>query len=318
MGFHLTESPSRESHPTAKSRVRGIFGEAQGLHREKSAAAQQLRQGNPPSTTKLASGVRYYGYRHYDPVTGRWPSRDPIGERGGINLYGMVGNDAVNWVEFLGLKRLTLKYSILNPDEDKEADRKLNTDAIQTTTLEEVRMSIVENTDPYSPTGEDPCHCVEKLTIWAHGASGKVTIDGSPSFGEDWEKTKGNAFNLFKNHAKNGDMEMAMDALKDYLKHLSFENDFKAIGNSMCENSEVSIMVCQSGQCENFNDLFKDFFPNSEVKSSGFKGNIVPWGRLGWTGLPSGKPNQPSENPSSNDDDLGLYELPDGQTIHGQ
>jgi len=37
-------------------------------------------------------------------VTGRWPSRDPIGERGGMNLYGMVGNDAVNWWDFLGLE----------------------------------------------------------------------------------------------------------------------------------------------------------------------------------------------------------------------
>lgn len=35
-----------------------------------------------------------YGYRYYDPVTGRWPSRDPIGEQGGVNLYGFVGNDA--------------------------------------------------------------------------------------------------------------------------------------------------------------------------------------------------------------------------------
>ncbi|MFC7339621.1 RHS repeat-associated core domain-containing protein [Haloferula chungangensis] len=48
-------------------------------------------------------GLGYYGYRYYDPVTGRWPSRDPIGERGGLNLYGFVGNDGVNWWEFLGL-----------------------------------------------------------------------------------------------------------------------------------------------------------------------------------------------------------------------
>jgi len=27
-------------------------------------------------------GVRVYGYRYYDPVTGRWPSRDPIDEPG--------------------------------------------------------------------------------------------------------------------------------------------------------------------------------------------------------------------------------------------
>ena len=33
-------------------------------------------------------GVIEYGYRYYDPVTGRWLSRDPIGEEGGANLYG--------------------------------------------------------------------------------------------------------------------------------------------------------------------------------------------------------------------------------------
>ncbi len=49
------------------------------------------------------TGLYYYGYRYYDPVTGRWPSRDPIGESGGLNLYGMVGNDAVDSVDYLGL-----------------------------------------------------------------------------------------------------------------------------------------------------------------------------------------------------------------------
>jgi hypothetical protein len=47
--------------------------------------------------------VTYYGYRWYDPVTGRWPSRDSIGEAGGINLYGFVGNDGVNRRDYLGL-----------------------------------------------------------------------------------------------------------------------------------------------------------------------------------------------------------------------
>jgi RHS repeat-associated protein len=47
-------------------------------------------------------GVTDYTYRWYDPVTGRWPSRDPIEEEGGINLYGFVGNDGVNWWDLLG------------------------------------------------------------------------------------------------------------------------------------------------------------------------------------------------------------------------
>jgi RHS repeat-associated protein len=43
-----------------------------------------------------------YGYRWYDPLTGRWPSRDPIGEEGGVNLYGFVGNNGVEKVDVLG------------------------------------------------------------------------------------------------------------------------------------------------------------------------------------------------------------------------
>lgn len=40
-------------------------------------------------------GVTDYAYRYYDPLKGRWPSRDPIEERGGVNLYGFVGNRPV-------------------------------------------------------------------------------------------------------------------------------------------------------------------------------------------------------------------------------
>jgi RHS repeat-associated protein len=46
--------------------------------------------------------IHYYGYRYYDPNTGRWPSRDPIEEEGGVNLYGFVGNDGVDKIDVLG------------------------------------------------------------------------------------------------------------------------------------------------------------------------------------------------------------------------
>nr|WP_226894883.1 RHS repeat-associated core domain-containing protein [Luteolibacter marinus] len=50
------------------------------------------------------TGYFYYGYRYYDPVQGRWPSRDPIGERGGLNLYGFVYNNPNSWYDILGGK----------------------------------------------------------------------------------------------------------------------------------------------------------------------------------------------------------------------
>lgn len=51
-------------------------------------------------------GWHYYGYRWYDAEAGRWPSRDPIEERGGPNLYALVGNDPVNAWDYLGLWKI--------------------------------------------------------------------------------------------------------------------------------------------------------------------------------------------------------------------
>jgi RHS repeat-associated protein len=50
------------------------------------------------------TGLAYYGYRYYRADLGRWLNRDPIEEKGGLNLYGMVANDAVNRVDILGLE----------------------------------------------------------------------------------------------------------------------------------------------------------------------------------------------------------------------
>jgi RHS repeat-associated protein len=44
----------------------------------------------------------YYNFRYYSPELGRWLSRDPIEEDGGYNLYGMVGNNPVDYWDELG------------------------------------------------------------------------------------------------------------------------------------------------------------------------------------------------------------------------
>jgi len=54
--------------------------------------------------TDYQSGLVYYGFRYYAPLTGRWPNRDPIGEQGGPNIYGFLYNDPVSFTDPLGLK----------------------------------------------------------------------------------------------------------------------------------------------------------------------------------------------------------------------
>ncbi|MEI2725050.1 MAG: RHS repeat-associated core domain-containing protein [Verrucomicrobiota bacterium] len=51
----------------------------------------------------------YYGYLSYNPTTGRWPNRDPLGERGGENLYANCRNDVINSVDWLGLWKIERK-----------------------------------------------------------------------------------------------------------------------------------------------------------------------------------------------------------------
>ena len=48
------------------------------------------------------TGLVYYNYRYYSPALGRWISRDPIEEQGGVNLYGFLGNDDLSHYDILG------------------------------------------------------------------------------------------------------------------------------------------------------------------------------------------------------------------------
>jgi RHS repeat-associated protein len=58
------------------------------------------------------TGLHYNWHRFYDPETGRYVTADPIGLRGGINLYAYVENDPVNKIDPEGLDWL---YDKLEP-----------------------------------------------------------------------------------------------------------------------------------------------------------------------------------------------------------
>ena len=67
--------------------------------------ASRIRSLRPLKPSKLAEKtvhVADYLYRYYDPLTGRWPSRDLIEEEGGINLYGFGYNDSLNGIDING------------------------------------------------------------------------------------------------------------------------------------------------------------------------------------------------------------------------
>jgi len=102
MAYTLTKPAPRKGDLTAKNRVWGIFSESNNSRPKNRRQPQQLHRKNRPAPTKTVSGI---------PV---WPSRDPIEEDGGINLYGFVRNYAINSIDFLGFQEYT--YTPLFPE----------------------------------------------------------------------------------------------------------------------------------------------------------------------------------------------------------
>ena len=75
-----------------KNRVGNFFGEEGKTRRANRLPGQWPRRENGCDYDETASGMFYYGFRYYDPVTGRWPSRDPLGEPGWV-ITQSNGND---------------------------------------------------------------------------------------------------------------------------------------------------------------------------------------------------------------------------------
>lgn len=78
------------------------------------------------------TGLYYYAYRFCDPATGRWLSRDPIGEASGVNIYADLANDAVNQVDVLGFQPPSGIIVIPSNSPALAAAHQAGTDALKT------------------------------------------------------------------------------------------------------------------------------------------------------------------------------------------
>ena len=60
--------------------------------------------GSARRRSTARAGWYHYGYRFYEPHLQRWVNRDPLGERGGMNLYTFVVNSPTDLVDSWGLE----------------------------------------------------------------------------------------------------------------------------------------------------------------------------------------------------------------------
>ena len=68
--------------------------------------------------TDIETGILLLTHRYFDPATGRFLTRDPVGVEGGINLYAYVGNAVVNKIDPWGASPDDIRKSCkgLNPN----------------------------------------------------------------------------------------------------------------------------------------------------------------------------------------------------------
>ncbi len=139
------------------------------------------------------SGLYYYGYRYYDPQTGRWPSRDSIEEEGGINLYGFVFNSPISWIDVLGNapKSVSGGGGFTGWEDDKGnsetgvfKDRAGGRNNSNVTDIN-VGQDIINHLKKLSK--QKPNCCVKSYTLsghgWAEGRGPGVPSSGSPEEG---------------------------------------------------------------------------------------------------------------------------------------
>ena len=91
MAYHLTTPTPGKSAMRPKNRVWGFSSERRFYPLGSRRRCPELRRKSRPTPTIFTPGIPH------------WPSRDPIGERGGVNLYGFVGNDGINRLDCHGL-----------------------------------------------------------------------------------------------------------------------------------------------------------------------------------------------------------------------
>jgi hypothetical protein len=72
----------------------------------KSAPSQRLKGGLTQRKFERKNATCVSPLNPGQKTVSNWPSRDPIGERGGFNLYGFVYNSPLGWIDYLGRERV--------------------------------------------------------------------------------------------------------------------------------------------------------------------------------------------------------------------
>ena len=143
MGFHLQPTAARESRPASVDNNR------------------ETAKNEVPEFFTVNSGRRFYS-----PELGRWLSRDPIGEEGGVNVFGFVRNGPVGRWDMLGMEE-GCGCDVY----EEEADKRCTTQLIEAFAPVPLRVLVMTYSAVFHPA------CTEHDRCYASCGKGKGTCD---------------------------------------------------------------------------------------------------------------------------------------------
>ena len=181
-----------------------------------------------------ALGLVYYNYRHYEPVTGRWMGRDPIGDTNCLCLYLFCRNNLFWSFDQLGLKCNIYIMIGHFPGLDEESE--LNLEGSIWKTLEGY---LGEGDGECDGTFSLSCHMVSFLK-GVKDKHGKIFVpDNWPP--DPFKDDRNCQIPWFVNFVKSGDFERAIEELTEKIKN----------GNCCCKKVVVKT-YCDSEAVSGF------------------------------------------------------------------
>jgi RHS repeat-associated protein len=196
----------------------------------------------------------YYGYRFYNASTGRWLSGDPIGEKGGRNLFGFCGNSPVTASDRLGLFlevdpgirvppqncRYVLKYDFIPEKEFTTFWERMNQIGITyVSSSKDIIKDISSKIRRHDPDG-NCCRgsCIRHLAISAHSqGAGEIPLSSGDRPAE--------YFNLQEELTTYNQLNRGIPIPDETIDRLSNALSFlNYVAGKMCRNGRVSIVVC--------------------------------------------------------------------------
>jgi RHS repeat-associated protein len=193
------------------------------------------------------------GYRYYNPSTGSWLSRDPIGEEGGVNLYGFVAADPISYVDPHGLDKLKLNY-MTREDDLGFKDWIWAGYPKRVNNLSEILADVKKKVGKFDPKGKCD-NCILTLKITAHsGLEGYVSFSPIGAGGDFYSASAG-GFN-------SPNVAAAFSELKNYF----------------CKDGKFIVEQCSAGGCD---DGTKALTELSKILNVPVTAPSVPT-RIGW------------------------------------